>query len=129
MVPSQTLQHLGFILNSQNMTISLSQTKRLYIQQLIDKTLAAQILTIKELTSVIGTMVASFPRVKYRHLFYRELEFLKTESLKESNNYQHKVKLNSNCRAELQWWLSEGLFSGNLISHGNPTLFIQRDSS
>ena len=130
LVPSRSLQHLGFILNSSNMSISLSEKKRLHIKELISKALKVKLLTIKELASLIGTLVASFPGVQWGMLFYRELEFLKIASLQlNNNNYKGKVALNALCREELNWWLNEGLYCGNVISQGNPSLIVQTDSS
>ena len=103
LVPSRSLQLLGFILNSSNMSISLSEKKRLHIKELISKALKVKLLTVKELASLIGTLVASFPGVQRGMLFYRELEFLKIASLQlNNNNYKGKVALNALCREELQ---------------------------
>ena len=46
-----------------------------------------------------------------------------------SFNFDRKVTLNAACIAQIKWWLYEGIFSGNVISHGNPDFIIQSDSS
>ena len=129
LIPSTSIQHLGFILDSCDMSISLASDKREHISKLISKVLSQQYITIQALASITGTLVASFPGVSYGPLFYRNLEFLKIESLKLNNSYKHIICLNEDCNKELNWWLAEGLTIGNVISHGNPDFIIQSDSS
>ena len=127
--PSKTMIHLGFLLDSHQMRISLSEEKRERIRQLIQTALKAEFLNIKELATIIGTLVASFPAVEYGPLFYRQLELFKIHSLKMFKNYKKNVVLDNACKKELDWWLKEGLYCGNVISHGNPDYTIQTDSS
>ena len=127
--PSQQLIHLGFVLNSVTMSVSLSEDKRDNILVLINNILTAVRVSIRFLAKVIGTLIASLPGVEYGPLYYRELEFLKIRSLAINFNYDNETILNSECLHELNWWKSEGLYSSKVISHGNPDFIMQSDSS
>ena len=105
MEPSQNLEQLGFILNSKNM----SRRQRYNIIHLLTSSLSNS-LTIRDIAQITGTLVTTFPTVEYGRLFYRELEMLKTQSLKCSYNFDISVFLNSACIAEIHWWRKEGLF-------------------
>ena len=61
----QELEFLGFIINSINMTIRLSDAKILCIRENILIFLAFRKPTIKDLASVIGTLISTFPALKF----------------------------------------------------------------
>ena len=110
------------------MTVSLTKEKIKHITDIINNKMS-RIITVKELASLVGTLVAAFPGVEYGQLYYRSLECLKINSLRESHNYKRKICLSNQCISELNWWLNEGLFSSKKISHGNPDFVLQSDSS
>ena len=128
MQPTKNLEHLGFILNSTDMSISLSEEKRNNIILLLSDSLKKQ-LSARDIAKITGTLVATFPAVEYGRLYYRDLEMLKIQSLKPFFNFDNKATLNSACIKEIKWWLEEGLFSSNVISHKNPDFILQSDSS
>ena len=127
--PVQVLPHLGFLLDSRNMTVNLGEEKRKHLIELLSFTLNKGKCKIRKLARIIGTLVASLPAVEYGKLYYRELELLKIRALKESRNYEKMVWLTESCREELRWWIQEGVYSGKVITHGNPDKIIETDAS
>ena len=127
--PVQVLPHLGFLLNSREMAVYLDDDKRNHIIDLIKTILAKGKCSVRRLAKVIGTLVASFPAVEYGRLFYRELEMIKIRSLRDSYNYEKIIWLTEESKEELKWWIQEGVFSGKVISHGNPNTIIETDAS
>ena len=79
--PVQVLIFLGFVLNSVDMTISLTLEKILHITVQCVKLLELTVLPIWELASFIGLLVSSYFGVLNGPLFYRHLEINKTISL------------------------------------------------
>ena len=63
--------------------------------------------TIRELASVIRSLVATFPILPYGKLHYRELERCKISSLKfQEGKYNAPCTLlSTSAIAELHWWL------------------------
>lgn len=63
--PVQVLTFLGFVLDSVNMTVSLTQEKIQRIRERCKKMMELVELQIQELASFIGLLVSSFPGVLY----------------------------------------------------------------
>ena len=87
-IPSQIATVLGFIINSLDMTISLTTEKKTSLLELCHKTMQSNQIMIRDLPRLIGKLISSFPGVAYGPLFYRDLEMAKTEALKlKRGNY------------------------------------------
>ena len=67
--PSHVLEFLGFVLNSEAMTVTLSPVKAANIRQDCKNLLAKNQPTIREVAAVIGKLVASCPGVHMGPLF------------------------------------------------------------
>ena len=72
--PSQQIEFLGFILNSQDMKIYLTADKTAKLKKFCSKTLQQTKLTIREIASLLGKITSSFPATKFGRLHYRGLE-------------------------------------------------------
>ena len=66
--PSQQLEHLGFLLDPSNMTVSLTQNVRGKLKNKLRHMLNAERNTIREVAELIGISVASFTGVEYGRL-------------------------------------------------------------
>ena len=74
-LPTQCLEFLGFLLDSTSMTVRSTPKKADKIVVLCRKALRARELSICEVTSLIGTLVSTFPGVEFAPLYYRHLEW------------------------------------------------------
>jgi hypothetical protein len=81
-VPKQKLSFLGFEWDSHTMSVAVNKHRALKVKQSCDDLLAARKWTIRELSQVIGQIVACFPGVLWGPLYYRTLEREKTLALK-----------------------------------------------
>ena len=127
--PTQKLLHLGFILNSIEMTVSLGEEKKVRIKELLYEFLSSRRITIRLLAKIIGTLIATFPAIQYGQLYYRELEMTKIRALQNNYNFDGIISITKDCLNEIHWWLHEGLDSSKPISQGNPDFKIRTDSS
>ena len=80
-VPTQELEFLGFCLNSQDMTITLPQSKLRSLKKMATEMMGRQKTIVRELARLLGMMVASHPAVLPAPLYYRHLERAKTRAL------------------------------------------------
>ena len=80
--PTQSLEFLGFQLISTSMTVCLTSKKGEKIINTCSKFLNDQKFSIREVASLIGTLVATFLGVEYGPLYYRNLESDKDSALK-----------------------------------------------
>ena len=128
--PSHVLEFLGFILNSEAMTVTLSPVKAANIKQDCKNLLAKEQPTIREVAAVIGKRVASCPGVHMGPLFFRQLENEKTASLKlQYSNFDAKMVLSATARSGLQWWVKNIERASKPISQGNPSYSLYTDAS
>ena len=130
LLPTQQLILLGFLLNSKDMTISLTPERATKLKTACLKLMGKANLTIHEVAHVVGLMVASFPGNTYGPLFYRTLDNTKIEALKTSKgSFQGKVQLPCHVQSDLQWWVDNIERTHKPISHGTPCYIIQTDAS
>ena len=80
--PSQHLVMLGFILDSESMTVRMTLEKAKRVKQLCQEMRDREIITIQLLAELIGKLCSSFPGVEFGPLHYRELESLKCAGLR-----------------------------------------------
>ena len=107
----------------------LSHRKISQIKLKIFTLLSQEPVSIRELASVIWSLLATFPAITYGTLCYRKLEILKIISLKNSKgNFEHKSTLPSHSRTELNWWLSKLDFHKRIITT-EADLTIYTDAS
>ena len=80
--PAQILEHLGFVLNSLTMTVSLSHEKFDKLYQLAQRILQLEKVSIRLVASLIEIMVSFCPGVEYGQLYYRQITIEDTIALK-----------------------------------------------
>lgn len=128
--PSQQLTYLGFYLDSQTMTVKLTNERVEKVVQACEKLLCKPQCSIQNLAEVIGLMVSSFPGVEHGPLYYRSLDHDKTEALKQNKgNFFAVISLTETSRTELQWWVANLPKACKVISHGEPYITMQTDAS
>ena len=104
------------------MTIQLTPEKALGLKTLCLEFLRATTLSIREVASAIGRIVASFPGVMHGPLFYGHLEKDKYLALQQAKgNSDAHMSLSQQAKCELQWWCDNVLTALNVISCGTPT--------
>jgi len=130
LIPTQCITFLGFVLNSNEMTVSLTPTKAIKLQSKAVELLNTPSPTIRAVSEVIGLMVASFPGVMYGPLYYRQLEIEKVAALKQSRgNFEATMNLSDMAKSDLHWWIENITTTSNQTTHGNPQLTVHSDAS
>ena len=72
--PAQRIVFLGFVLDSLNMSICLSDIRKGVILDICKKLNSGASHKIRAVASAVGCLIAALPGVKYGGLFYRSLE-------------------------------------------------------
>jgi hypothetical protein len=128
--PTQILEFLGFLLNSRTMTVTLTSKKVTKIVAACEHLLKQKSITIRELASLIGTLVSTFPGVELGPLHYRTLEHDKDLALKRSNgNFDSEMSLSPPSIGDLKWWVSFLPNAYRTIDHGTPHITMTTDAS
>lgn len=128
--PSQTCQYLGFIYNSADMRMHLPPLKKQSILQAIKRFLALKICTIRELAKIIGLLISACPAVTYGWFHTKLLERQKYLSLRRSSgNYSTVISVSRRIRTELHWWLGNIKYSFSSLNCPNYKFEIFSDAS
>ena len=102
--PTQVLEHSGFVLNSINMTVSLTREKIDSITRLAQDILRRPTCSIREAEQLIGTLVSSSPGVEYGPLFYRQPEIEKIDALKKhKGSFKVQMQFSELARSDIDW--------------------------
>ena len=116
LIPSRKMTFLGFDIDTEEFTITLTRDKRSDIFDLTCKILRrkSKPITIRLLAKIIGKIVATFPCSNHSRLHYRDLDSFKVRCLaKCKQNWNRKIRLNDTCIQELRWW-KNNIFSDKM---------------
>lgn len=129
-VPSKEIIFVGFILNSDTMTIKITPEKREKIISFCLDIIKKQTITIRTFAKLIGKLVATEPGVEFAQFRYKPLERIKDHYLKiHKGNFDGIMPISSKCKEYIQWWIDNLPISFKVISHGKPTVVLYTDSS
>ena len=107
-VPTQQLIFLGFLIDSVQMRVYLTNEKIAKIKAHIQIALNNDPhVTIESVARILGLFVSSFPAVQYGKLHYRYLEMDKIEALRvHKGNYNSIMSISPKGKEDLQWVVS-----------------------
>ena len=128
--PSHILVYLGFILNSLDMTVTLTATKIDSIITMCRALLHKQFCTIRQLAEVIGSLVAAEPGVMLAPLHYKRLEHENVRALKQARgDYEGSIIVSRVIRTDLDWWIENLPLATRRLEIPDPMQTIFTDSS
>ena len=132
-VPTQRMEFLGFLFDSVEYTISVTDDKHQALLNLITKIVKKprSTMTVRHLAKIIGKIVAIFPACPKAKLHYRTLEHFKTKMVLVHGSWRKWIKLTDTCLRECEWWLhflKSGPIVHSLHVH-KPTVEIYSDAS
>ena len=100
---SQQLAILRFVLNSVTMTVTLTREKALALQHACQVLLDTVLPTIREVASVLGKTVSSFPGVMYSPLHYHHIKQDKIHALQNYQcHFQKHMSLSQRAKFKLE---------------------------
>ena len=132
--PTQVKKHLGFMIDSVRMILSISkqriekiQTQSVKILQFANK---HQSIRLKKLAQLVGSMISTLPANQYGRLDIRRVEKFLNKSLNQvSRDYSQFVKLNNVCIQDIMRWRMEIPWVFSPIVREVPQFKLQSDSS
>lgn len=128
--PSQKIKFLGFIFDSVNFTISITDEKREKIKKEVLNYLSIQRCKVRHFAHFIGLLVSACPGVPYGWLYTKNFERTKFLCLKQNNDdYDSHLTIPKSLSEDLTWWLHNIDSCQNPIRTGNYKLEIFSDAS
>ena len=118
---TSTLEFLGVIVDSGEMTLSLPKEKLLKVQNHFQ-----EILENGKVTVISSTAIAVLPEpLHYRHLQHQQIQKLICH-----NSFEEKVQTSVEARKELLWWKENlTLCNGRSLISSPPQIIISSDAS
>ena len=135
LIPTQCITFLGFIFDTINMSITLTEEKKVKIRNMAKHLLDTKEITIRMLYKFLGNLTASFDGVSQGQLHYRHIEFDRNYSFKYCGGDMDK-KLNkydvlsSEAITEIRWWY-DNIMTSNAKIKSIPAIdyIINTDAS
>ncbi|XP_050512905.1 uncharacterized protein LOC126888594 [Diabrotica virgifera virgifera] len=130
LIPSQRCTYLGFTYNSLSMLLGPTDRKRKYLMDCVLKITKKKSCKIRELSQLIGKLVAVCPGIKYGFLYTKILERAKFLALRKSGgNYNAIMTLPESIFIDLRWWTDHLPLATNSIRVDSFCLEIFSDAS
>ena len=128
--PSQCIAYLGFEIDSVKLTVTLPTEKKISIQEECLKLIGMTKPSIRQVASVIGKVVATFPASEFGPLWYRALERDKIWALRVNHgHFDRTMNLSREALVELEWWTQNIQTCSKSIVRPKPDIVLQSDAS
>ena len=113
LIPSQQVNILGFIINSVTMTISISEEKKVEIHNLCVAAMADPIMSIRQLSRLIGKLISVLLALPLGQAHFHRLEKVKTAALIHSKgDFDVPCTLPAWVFPDSVWW-TKNIFSAS----------------
>lgn len=128
--PSRICTFLGFVLNSEDFTIKITEEKVVAIQSLLETFSNKKTVTIQQFESLIGTLSATCMAIPYGRLYTKTFEREKMLAL-EANGQDNKKKMSipDTIRPDLLWWRNNIAKSCRSLENKTVQMTIFSDAS
>ncbi|KAL7295988.1 hypothetical protein TKK_0010545 [Trichogramma kaykai] len=128
--PEKKCKFLGFIIDSEDYSIYLTNEKREKIMALLNKMHKLQKCKILDIARLIGTLIAACPGVKYGWLHTKKLEMDQYLALKSSKGKYDKImEISPRMEDDIFWWMQNISTAKNPIRNNVYKLEIFTDAS
>ena len=128
--PQQQLPVLGFILNSIDMTVRLTEEKAKNIKAACIKLRNCNSSTIQDAAETVGLLVSSCLGMEMGPLFYWNLEMDKAKALRDNQYwFEATMTVSSEVKLDLSWWIDNVTRTKRCIYHGQPDMQLWSDAS
>ena len=105
-LPTKIIDHLGFTINSEEMTVTMTSEKTDKISEIMKNCLQSKSHTIRQIASVIGKINATRPANRMEQFFTKRMEMDKIKALKISKfDYDANMTLSEGSQQDLEWVL------------------------
>jgi hypothetical protein len=129
--PSQVIEFLGTVVDSNRLSFSLPLAKVRKVTHLCEKALQAEKISLRQLATVIGNFSWAIPTVPFAQAHFRSLQrFFIYESRRFKGDLNQAVSLPISAKVDLEWWYSNlHSFNGKAFISNEPDMVIYSDAS
>jgi hypothetical protein len=121
LLPSQSLEFLGLLVDSVVLSLALPSDKVLSMLALCRRSLLKDVISLHELSSLIGSFSWAIPTIPFAQAHYRQLQRLYIYHSKSFNyDLSRYVSLSPAARDDIRWWVEN-------LSASNGLCFLKQD--
>ena len=130
LIPATQMEFLGFLIDSQTMTLALPRDKVRKVKKECQSVLNYPQVTVRELAKLIGHLTSTIQAVFPGPLHFRHLQGDKNKSLAQFGSYDSLIQLSPYALEELVLWRDNlDAWNGMSLISGTPNLMIEIDAS
>lgn len=129
LIPKTTCKFLGFLLDSNNLSILLPDKKRKLIKNELLELKNTKTCTVRSFARVIGLLSSACPAVSYGLVHTKLFERVKYLQLKDTEDYDKTFTIPKYLHVDFNWWLKHIDSSVNFIRKANYVTEIYSDAS
>ena len=130
LTPTQCIEHVGFIIDSVNMKVSLPSKKVEIFLELLESCQISETLSICLVSKLLGTLEATKPGNRCASFCTKLLTMAENEVLSESDyEYDEMMNLSDEIQEDLNWWIENLRDAYAPIFVGKPQYTIFTDAS
>ena len=130
LTPTKKLNFLGFLLDSEEFRVFLTQDKEDKLIRAAQGVLMQARPRIREVAGLIGLMIAFSPAFRYAEGYVKNLERDKIEALREARgDFEATMTPSREGKDEILWWLQFVRNSGKPVRVSHPDVVVFTDAS
>ena len=130
LVPTQSLQHVGFLWDTVKFVVSVPTDKVANLQALCSSALSSSSISIRFLARIIGIIDSFRFGCPIAPLHYRSLQFDLISHVSPTVDWDLRISLSSSARSDLLWWIGCDLdLPPAPLSPFSPTHTMETDAS
>lgn len=128
--PSNECKYLGFIVNSEELSLELTKRKKNNILEILNRLKKDSWYKIRDAAQLLGMLTASWHAMAYGSVYCKRLERQKFLALRlNGNNYEGKMLIDNLIMEDIDWWKANIITGKNLIRRHRFKREIFSDSS
>ena len=130
LIPSTTIEFLGFLVDSKTLTLSLPKEKIKKAKKACQSILDNPLPSIQQLSQLLGYLTSTIQAVFPAPIHFRYLQIDKNKALSTCQDYSATLRLSQHAKKELIWWRDNlEAWNGKALVSGEPDLIIETDAS
>lgn len=130
LVPATKMEFLGFVIDSQALTLALPRDKIRRVKKECQDLLESPLVSVRQLAKVLGHLTSTIQAVFPGPLHFCHLQGEKNRAFEHSRTYECSILLSPQAKEELVWWKDNlDAWNGKALISGSPDLIIETDAS